>query len=323
MRLLILLLTGVTLFAAPKPEFQAGVARVDITPQESIWMSGYAVRKKPSEGVLTPLHAKALAIADARGTRVVIVTTDLIGLPRQITDEVAARVQKQWGLERSRLLFNSSHTHSGPVVRPNLETMYNLSPEQSARVAEYSRKLREDLYTVVGAALANLEPATLEFGEGTAGFAVNRRELARLVAAKMEIKPGMNLPGPVDHSVPVIAVRSLDGKMKAVLYGYACHNTTLTGEHIKLSGDYAGYSQTAVESAYPGATALFVLLCGGDQNPHPRSTEALAVQHGESLAAAVKQTVAGKLEALRGPVRAVFQVVDLPFALHTREQFEK
>ena len=195
MRILVSLLAGAALFAAPKPEFKAGVARVDITPEGSIWMSGYAVRKKPSEGVLTRLQAKALAIADARGTRVVIVTTDLIGLPRQITEEVAARAQKQWGLERSRLLFNSSHTHTGPVVRPNLETMYNLTPEQSQKVAEYSRKLREDLYAVVGGALANLEPAALEYGQGTAGFAINRRELARQLAAKAEIKLGVNPRG--------------------------------------------------------------------------------------------------------------------------------
>jgi hypothetical protein len=43
-------------------DWKAGVARVDITPSESIWMAGYAARTKPSEGVLQRLYAKALAL---------------------------------------------------------------------------------------------------------------------------------------------------------------------------------------------------------------------------------------------------------------------
>jgi neutral ceramidase len=309
---------GADVAAGAKPEYRVGVGRVDITPEGPIWMSGYASRIKPSEGALTKLYAKALAIEDSRRGKVVIVTTDLIGLPRQITDEVAARAQKQWGLERSRLLFNSSHTHTGPVVRPNLNTMYNLTTEQTAVLSKYADKLREDLYTVIGAALKEMQPASLEFGQSTAGFAINRREFTR-----QTVRIGLNPGGPVDHAVPTIAVRSADGKLKAVLYGYACHNTTLTGEHYKISGDYAAYSQAEIESAHPGATALFVLLCGGDQNPNPRSSEEIAMAHGKTLAGAVKQTLEGKMEAVKGPIRTAFQVTDLAFAPHTREQFER
>ena len=106
-----LALAVATLYAGP---MRAGVARVDITPDGPIWLTGYADRTHPSTGVLLPLWAKALAIQDAKGGRVVIVTTDLIGLPRAITDAVAARIAKEYSLERSRVLFNSSHTHTGP-----------------------------------------------------------------------------------------------------------------------------------------------------------------------------------------------------------------
>src|SRR5512147_2052494 len=111
-RLAILILFAASALAA---DFKAGVARVDITPSTPIWLSGYASRKHPSEGVLHPLWAKALAIEDSKRNRVVIVTTDLIGLPRPISELVAARVQKEYGLDRSQLLLNSSHTHTGPL----------------------------------------------------------------------------------------------------------------------------------------------------------------------------------------------------------------
>src|SRR5688572_27892089 len=142
---LLLLMCGIAQAAG----FKVGVAKVKITPSESIWLSGYAVRNKPSEGVLHDLWAKALAIEDPKGGRVVIVTTDLIGLTRTLSETVAARLEKEHGLERARLVLNSSHTHTGPVVASNLATMYTLSPEQQRIVEEYSRELTGELVSVV------------------------------------------------------------------------------------------------------------------------------------------------------------------------------
>ncbi|NWF82691.1 MAG: neutral/alkaline non-lysosomal ceramidase N-terminal domain-containing protein, partial [Bryobacteraceae bacterium] len=90
------------------PAMKAGAAAVDITPPGPIWMSGYASRTKPSEGVLTKLYAKALAIEDSRGSRVLIVSTDLIGMPQRLTDWVAGELMKRYKLERSQVVFNSS-----------------------------------------------------------------------------------------------------------------------------------------------------------------------------------------------------------------------
>lgn len=195
----LLLLAAITALAAPKTEFKAGVAVPDITPRGPIWMSGYAARTKPSDGVDTPLHAKALAIEDKKGHRVVIVTTDLIGLPRQITDPLSARLGLEHNLRRSQILFNSSHTHAGPVVWPNLRPMFALDDSQQKTVTEYARRLSENLFTVVSAALGKLEPVTVQYGEGTAGFAINRREFR-----KTGVWLGTNRKGP-----PIIRFRWL------------------------------------------------------------------------------------------------------------------
>jgi hypothetical protein len=298
-------------------DFRVGIARQDITPTGPIWMSGYANRNKPSEGILTRLHAKALAIEDNKKGVAVIVTTDLIGLPRVITDEIAARLQKAHGLSRAQILFNSSHTHTGPVVWPNLSTMYGLRGAEKETVEAYGRKLSSELYDLIGAALANRKPARLSFGQSSAAFAINRRQ-----ATPKGVRLGLNPTGPVDHSVPVIAVHSEEGTLQAVLFGYACHNTTLTGQHYLLSADYAGYAQEQVEKQHPGATAMFLLLCGGDQNPNPRSEIPHAEAHGKELAGAVDQAL-GAVRPVRAPIKSAFQLVDLRFAPHTREQFEK
>src|SRR3954454_25113547 len=103
MRILIALLLWTATISGTM--LRAGLARVDITPQGPIWMSGYAARTHPSEGVLNRLWAKALAIESSPGRRIVIVSTDLVGIPRELSDEVAAQLKKQYGLNRAQFLI--------------------------------------------------------------------------------------------------------------------------------------------------------------------------------------------------------------------------
>jgi neutral ceramidase len=299
-------------------DFQAGVARTRITPPSPFWMSGYAARTHPSEGIEQELWAKALALRDAGGPPVVLVTTDLIGLPRAISDEVAERVRERFRVERSRLVLSASHTHCGPAVRQNLAVLYDFGEDDRRRVDAYGAALAERLVEVVGAALANLASARLSFGHGSVGFAVNRREFT-----SDGVKIGVNPTGPVDHDVPVLKVAGEDGSLRAVLFGYACHNTTLGADFYRLGGDYAGYAQAELEEKHPGATALFVMLCGGDQNPNPRGTLDLARQHGHALAAEIGRILAAEGQPVRPPIRAALDLASLDFAPHTRATFEQ
>lgn len=318
-----LLLTTVGLAAAApsKSEFKAGVAKLSITPEAPIWMSGYAARAQPSNGVDLELFAKALAIEDRKGHRVIVITADLVGLPREITDAVAARLSQQHKLDRSQILFNASHTHTGPVVWPNLRPMFSLDAPNQRLVKDYARRLSETLFTVASAALGKLAPAMLLYGEGVAAFGVNRREFGK----QGKVVFGVNPRGPSDHRVPVVEIRaaSTGSERIALLFGYACHNTTLGADHLKLSGDYAGAAQHELETRYPGSTALFVSLCGADQNPNPRGKPEHVEAHGKALADAVTAALAGKTQPLRPPLRSAFQMVDLAFAPHAREQFEE
>ena len=197
-RLLLALLAVGVAFAA---DYRAGVARVELTPEGPIWMSGYASRDKPSEGIRQQLWAKALALEDTKGGRLVIVTTDLIGLPRVISDEVAARVAKAYGVDRAQLVLNASHTHTGPLVWPNLKVMLDISGEDEAALRRYARRVVGALVDAIGMALGRMEPAELAFSEGSADFAANRR-----IVTREGVKFGVNRDGPVDHAVPVIRV---------------------------------------------------------------------------------------------------------------------
>jgi hypothetical protein len=164
--------------------------------------------------------------------------------------------------------------------------------------------LEKKLVVLIGKALANLKPARLGYSHARAGFAMNRRLLT-----PKGYQINANPDGPVEHEVPVLRIDGPDGKLRAVLFGYACHNTTLS--FYEFCGDYAGYAQEYLEQARPGTTALFMSGCGGDQNPYPRGTLELAKQHGRALANAVEAALLPKPRPVRGPLKAAFEEVTL------------
>ena len=106
--------------------WKAGVAKIAITPEHSMWMSGYAARTKPAEGKLHDLWAKALVLEDPAGHRAVLVTMDLVGIDRRLSVAVCEELRKKYHFSRDAVMLSVSHTHCGPVVRGNLEAMYDL-----------------------------------------------------------------------------------------------------------------------------------------------------------------------------------------------------
>jgi hypothetical protein len=268
---IVLLLVGLLASSAHAAEWKAGVASTVITPQESMWMAGYAARDKPSEGKVHDLHAKALALEDATGTRLVLVTLDLITVPRDLREWLETKVGQELSLPPEGLYLNASHTHCGPGLRLEKKPMYDVAEVYIRRSDDYADRLQGELFTLVKAALADLQPAELSFAQASADFAMNRRSNT---GQGYQIAPNPN--GPVDHDVPVLRVADAEGKLRAVLFGYACHNTTLSFN--LFCGDYAGFAQADVEAAHPGATALFMIGCGGDQNPEPRRSLELATR---------------------------------------------
>lgn len=318
---------ALSLAAGPAPAqaapWKAGVARAKITPEKPIWMSGYASRDHVAEGTLHDLWAKALVIEDPRGQRVALVTLDLVGIDRQFGQEVGRRLQEQYGLEPRQVALASSHTHTGPVIGENLRPMYRFTDEQAADIVEYTRATQDKIVTAVGAALKLLAPCSIEWGVGEANFAVNRRN-NREADVPMLRQEGQQLAGPVDHSVPVLCVGDSDGRLLAVVFGYACHATTLSFYH--WSGDYPGFAQLALEKSHPGCTAMFFAGCGADQNPLPRRSVELAQQYGEQLAAAVDRVLKGDMKPIaaapaNAQLESALAEVPLPFAeLPTREK---
>jgi len=312
-------LAGEVLAQPPAAEWKIGLAQVKITPEQPIFMSGYASRTKPFERVEADLWAKALYLEDGRGGRAVVITTDLLGFPASIADPMCERIREKTGLRREQVLINSAHIHSGPMIGADDAARDNVPADEARKVAEYTRKLVDKIVDLAAQSVSRPEPARLSMAGGVVDFPMNRRQWT-----PNGVVLGANPRGFADRSVPVLRVEGADGKVKAALFGAGVHNTTLRGNSYEICGDYAGFAQAFVQEQLPGVQAMFMLGCAGDADPYPHGTMALAKAHGLTLGKEVCRVLAGKTEPVRGPLRVAFERVELPLQKPpAREELEK
>jgi neutral ceramidase len=302
--------------------WKAGAAQQKITPEQPMWMAGYGSRNHPSTGFLNDLWVKVLVLEDPRGARVAMVGLDLVGIGPDITEPVLAELKKQHDLSASNVALFCSHTHSGPVVGRNLRSLHfeQVDEAQRQRIDDYAQRLRQSIVTTVDKAVGALQPSQLSYGQGTARFATNRRNNKEADVPRLRAEN--KLQGPFDHDVPVLKVADSQGKVTAVLFGYACHATVL-GDY-DWSSDYPGFAQSALQERHPGCTAVFFAGCGADQNPLPRRKVKLAKQYGNDLADSVDAVLATPLTPVTGNLQTAATKVDLSLSsVPSREQVEQ
>jgi hypothetical protein len=315
---------------SPQPMVPVGTAVVDVTPDYPVRMVGYESRKTESEGIASPLKVRAMAIGgDTRGGAVendggpaLLVAVDNCAVNAKIIDEVAAKLRAKTGLSRDRFVVCSTHTHCAPALSSGLDFIFGatLPADQRAHIERYTKELTDAIEKSALLALENRAPATLAWGQGKANFAANRRVLKN----GKWVNFGVNPSGPVDQSLPVLRAVDAQGKVKAVLFGYACHCTTLGGNFNQICGEWTGYACDEVERLSPGAVAVAIIGCGADANPEPRRDLNDARNHGAAAGREVDRLVKTSLTALPGRVDTRFKIVELPLEpLPTRTQIEQ
>jgi neutral ceramidase len=307
--------------AAEASSLEIGLAVQDITPELPIRLAGYAGRKRPADRVDQPLVVQALALRNNTGTRFVFVSLDNCEVSRAFTQPVIQTLSEKFQLERGAVAVVSSHTHSGPVLDETLIDMAQPSPADRESIEKYSQLLRSRLVEAVGAALADYQPATLEYGLGHADFAMNRR-----VYRDGQVVFGDNPDGPVDWDVPVLRIKGTNGAVRAIVFGYACHGTSVRSgdDWYVVSGEYMAYARQHLETHQPGAIAMYLAGMGADSDPAPRGRLLDAKRHGLELAGAVIGVLDRPMAPVRNGFKMAFEEVALPLAEPpVREQLEK
>jgi hypothetical protein len=307
--------------AADNAAPDVGIAACDVTPELPIPLAGYAARKRAADKLDGALRAQALALKNPSGERFVFVALDNCEVSHAFMQPVLQQLADRLQLHRGEVAVVSSHTHSAPVLDDTLPGMTPPPAGEREAVAKYTRSLRAKLVEVVAAALADCRPATLEQGMGRASFAMNRR-----VYQGDKVVFGDNPDGPVDWDVPVLRIKGTNGAVRAVLFGYACHGTSVRSgdDWYTVSGEYMAYARQQLEAHQPGATAMFLTGMGADSDPAPRGRLLDAKRHGLELAGAVIGVLDRPMRPVRGPFKLAYDEVDLPLAPPpSRQQLEQ
>jgi hypothetical protein len=301
-----LLLAFTAAFAAEVP---IGAAKIDLTPELPIRLSGYQGRPAEATRAVTPLSARAIAIGADADQPAIIIAAEIIGVSDAIRAQVVQALAASHRIAPERVAICTTHIHSGPALAGVIPYMFSrdLPPEETERIARYATALTQKLIDVARAALAARRPGRLAWGEGRVDFAVQRRVIADGRWKGFGVVPG----GPVDHALPVLRATDARGTVRAVLANYACHCTTLETADNFVHHDWAGDAARRIEAAHPGTVALIAIGCGADANPQPRGAAHVAA-HGEKIATEVDRLLASPLRSLGGVTGAKFVRVDLP-----------
>lgn len=308
--LLIFLLIQSSLLAQTALPWKAGAADVDITPEYPVRLSGYGSRTTETQKVAQRLHANALALQWKDDAPAVMVTVDNCGVPAAVRAEVLKRlVAGGRKIADERFALHSTHTHCAPMLKGVLPFLFgeDLPEDQQKHVERYTDELTSQIVSIVSRALDKMEPARLEWSVGRVYFAFNRR-----LKTDKGFQNAQNFNGPTDRALPVLCIRSADGKkLIATHVSYACHCTTL--DINEIHGDWAGLAHEELELRFPDSVCLIAIGCGADQNPYPRTENRFAIDHGVSIAKEIVRLINSPMQPLSGPLNCTHREVMLPF----------
>ncbi|MDH5603761.1 MAG: neutral/alkaline non-lysosomal ceramidase N-terminal domain-containing protein [Cyclobacteriaceae bacterium] len=288
-----------------------GISKVDITPEVPMRLSGYGSRTEVYDSVGQKLWAKAMVMGSDEEAPVVMISMDLVGFTAAMAERLSKKLAETAGLPRENIAFMATHTHSGPEAGALVNIFGNhMSGEHIGQIVAYIDLLEKKLEQLVWDALNNRQPSLVYTGKGAVGFAMNRRVLKDGKWTGFGETPD----GPVEHDLPLIHVTDGKGKTRAMLINYACHGTTLTGEHNFVHGDWMGSTQVNLEKLYPGAIALISIGCGADSNPTPRGkTEHVEAHAGEVTREVERLIQKTKLREITRVPKTGFEYITLTF----------
>ena len=256
-------------------------------------LAGYGGRKgRPAVGSKDDLWVKAVAIK-SQSRLAVLIATDALIIPREITEIAVRRANSELGLQRDQLYFGATHTHASLGGWGEGFVAESFAGQYQPGVRTW---FADRLVTAAREALADLKAASFGHGSFNAPVQVRNRVVGEL--------------GRVDPEFSYLCFRQEDGK-NAVLGSFAAHATVLPSGNMQFSGDYPGAWQRAVEEGNGGMAAFFA---GGVGSHSPRAG-GNTFEHVESMGRALAVPT---LEHLRNTVMTnlvSFQTLGLEVSL--------
>ena len=269
-----------------------GLARRDITPPPGLPMDGYDARQAPAQGVLDPLGARVLHVADG-DLETCLVSLDVLGVSKEITTRLQHTIEATTGVPRDAILITATHTHAGPIGIANPE-------RDHAAVDGFVDDLIAQVIDAAREAQHTARPCSIGYTEqATNAIASNRIDPDR----------------PTDPLVRVLRFSDQrDDTLHGLVLHYACHPTVLAEHNLAYSGDFAGRALHQLEDALE-VPCLFLQRAAADVSTRftrRARTVAEADRFATALADAARTALASPGRARRADLAITHRSVQLP-----------
>lgn len=255
-------------------ELLAGTSVVDITPDTEKYhvpLGGYGARMNAAaHGVHDSTLAKTIIFKQG-DKKYALVTTDLLGIPRSLRDEVLARIADA-GITSDNFMICASHTHASlEMAAMNRNNVFG-----NKAIGVFDESLLQFTAERIAEGVLNADSAyePVQAGSGVAhveGLNRNRR--------------GDDI---TDEDMTILRLDRPDGTPRVALINYTAHPTFMNPKVLHISAGWPGYLQRNVE-AFVGHDVICMYINGaqGDVGPSGAtgpSPYARAEDYGRKLA---------------------------------------
>lgn len=241
-------------FLSAQSVFMAGSAKINITPDVPIRMSGYGGRDEPFTAVHDSIYATALVFENG-ADRIALLAADVVGFSHSFVDEVRQLIYISTQIRPDQILIIAAHNHGGPVT-----SVYSDSSTENETA--YFQILKSKLSLVVEDATKKMTPAKIGAGKGRCRMNINRRAHH----ADGGIWLGRNPDGPCDHEVAVIRVDDLENNPIAAFLNWPCHATVSGQDNTQITGDWPG---AAARHFTRSTNAMLMVTAGASADINP------------------------------------------------------
>lgn len=272
--------------------FYAGVAQKIITPASPVYLGGFNFNRK-STGIHDDLYAKALIIKDAYGTKVVVVSLDLLGFLRPDVLQIQREIERRGIAPAENIIITSTHTHSAPDV---IGYYGNIIKLKSGRDAAYIRFIAHQIADAVEEANAHLEPVDLYAGIADGcGFCNNKR-----------------FPEIIDNEIRTLFVSYKSGKIAATITNFGCHPEVLNRHNTLITADWPAYMYDKLEQRFGGKAFFINGALGGMVTPVDKGNYNLAEKFGNEMAHRVSKSYEKSVKIFPPHISLMRQEIAIP-----------
>lgn len=237
--------------------FQAGFARLDVTPPLGTELTGY-FQKRISDGVLDPIELNALAIHDGQTTALVI-ASDFMYANEKALNRFRTLISESTGLPMDRIMIQSTHPHTSTTLGPDGPTDANCQWFLERKYCDVARM-----------AIADLKDAAVSIAEQETAVPIS-------FIRRYKMKDGSTLTNPGYHRVPDIECPAgkADNTVRIVkfarenakdiaLVNFQTHPDVVHGN--KFSADWPGFVRRFCEQDLKNVNCMLINGFQGDVN---------------------------------------------------------